>query len=59
MTEPIRICWLADGPHVVTEAHPVSSYVTSGERKDTAYGYVASKVIRPASVEDLETWRWA
>jgi len=49
-------------PHVVTDAQPVSSYVLSGERKDSAYGYMASSVLRRATVEEVEAWRdqaWA
>lgn len=63
----VRLVWLDTDTehyvaHVVTDAQPISSYVLSGERKDSAYGYMASSVIRRATVEEVEAWRelaWA
>lgn len=56
-TAPIRIAFLDDGPHVVSAAEPVEGYVGSGDNEGKPFGYVASRVIRPATHEDIEQWR--
>ena len=52
-----RIIWIGNVPHVVTEPQPVSSYVLTGERRDSEYGYVASHVVRRATADEVEAWR--
>lgn len=61
MSATNRIVWLdtareRDVAHVVTEATDVTSYVLTGERKHQAYGYLASSVIRRATMEEVEAW---